>query len=247
MRIIPLVPVMLLSAGIAMMSVCSCKSPGVAKDRITQPTSAIAMPAGSASATEEKKVRAGVPIMSSRELQANVLIVAPSTPSSLELVQKIHSSSTPSARGDLTVDDSTAESPVYFFDLRFPGIKVDGYALWLQVFSLGAENAMLPVTVRRSHFMLVVVDARDKAALKDTARWSRLRAEASKAALAHVHLLLTHSDGVAAATVDEVREGTGLAFVSVSKTTAAFDSDTGVAAMKEIVRDVVRANTPLQL
>ncbi|MBZ0119432.1 MAG: hypothetical protein K8H88_20755 [Sandaracinaceae bacterium] len=173
-----------------------------------------------------------------------MLIVAPSARSALELIQQIHSRLPPGARGDLTVDDSTAGSPVYFLDLYFPEIKVGGYALWLQVFALGAENAMLPITARRSHFMLVVADARDKAALED-ARWSKLRAEASKVALAHVHLLLTHSDAAAAATADEVRESTGLAFVSVSRTPAAFDSETGVSAIEQIVRDVVRANTPL--
>ena len=147
--------------------------------------------------------RLGVPIIAQQQLRTNLVVVFVDLDAE-EALRSVHQSVSGLNPEALTIDDSDAANPVYFFDLAFRKIKIpvgdSHYALVFSVFGIkGWTHPSLDVLCQRGHEFLAVASAEDGKASVDAFR-ARLPKE--KQAQVHVCVPGRYLDALKSVTQD---------------------------------------------
>jgi hypothetical protein len=160
--------------------------------------------------------RMGTPIVGTREFQSNVLFAGPTGIGILTVIRAAHQRTSAERKSELTVDDSDPAAPVYFFDARFPGVKVNDYDLWLQLFAAEGDSDGLARCAQRCHQFIYVV----RAGPWDRVAWKTWLRSVPSDRRNDIHLLVIANENAQLATQEVAGEG----FVSINT----FNDDDGV-------------------
>ncbi len=115
--------------------------------------------------------RVGVPVLVQREFRSNIVIVFTGKPGALQGTAAFRGAFKRFSPEELTVDDSDAAHPVYFFETSSDRkVTKNGYTLRLTFFGVdGLTHLSLPTLFARGHEFLIVSDLPEEEAQRATA------------------------------------------------------------------------------